>query len=110
MPPDIPPSWPYPFGTNSRGQDVFWQLRFASAIRLLFGVIGRLRKPRSSRSPSGLTSGYLGGIVDRVLMSINDTFVVIPLFPILVLFYFVMRDNMSWPLLALAMAVARLAL
>ena len=38
-------------------------------------------------------------------MSINDTFIVIPLFPILVLFYFVMRDNMSWALLALVMAV-----
>ena len=34
-------------------------------------------------------------------MSINDTFIVIPLFPILVLFYFVMRDYMSWALLAL---------
>jgi peptide/nickel transport system permease protein len=43
-------------------------------------------------------------MVDRVLMSINDTFIVIPLFPILVLFYFVMRDSMSWALLALVMA------
>jgi peptide/nickel transport system permease protein len=49
-------------------------------------------------------SGYKGGFVDRVLMSINDTFIVIPLFPLLVLFYFVLRDKMSWPLLALAMA------
>ena len=52
----------------------------------------------------GLTAGYLGGFIDRVLMSINDTFIVIPLFPILVLFYFVMRDHMSWFLLALVMA------
>ena len=37
-------------------------------------------------------------------MSINDTFIVIPLFPLLVLFYFVMRDYMSWALLALVMA------
>ena len=37
-------------------------------------------------------------------MSINDTFIVIPLFPILVLFYFVMKDHMSWGLLALMMA------
>ena len=43
-------------------------------------------------------------MVDRALMSINDTFIVIPLFPILVLFYFVMRDHMSWVLLALVMA------
>ena len=37
-------------------------------------------------------------------MSINDTFIVVPLFPLLVLFYFVMRDYMSWALLALVMA------
>ena len=44
--------------------------------------------------------------IDRVLMSINDTFVVFPLFPILVLFYFVLRDHMSWALLALVMAAS----
>ena len=43
-------------------------------------------------------------MVDRALMSINDTFIVIPLFPILVLVYFVLRDRMSWVLLALVMA------
>ena len=37
-------------------------------------------------------------------MSFNDTFIVIPLFPILVMLYFVLRDHMSWLLLALAMA------
>ena len=58
----------------------------------------------------GLLSGYKGGWIDRVLMSINDTFIVIPLFPILVLFYFVMRDRMSWMLLALIMALSRLGL
>ena len=53
----------------------------------------------------GLLSGYKGGWVDRVLMSINDTFIVIPLFPILVLFYFVLRDHMSWIALAMIMAL-----
>jgi len=52
----------------------------------------------------GLLSGYKGGWVDRALMAVNDTFIVIPLFPILVLFYFVMRDQMSWGLLAMVMA------
>jgi peptide/nickel transport system permease protein len=40
-----------------------------------------------------------------VLMSINDTFIVIPLFPVLVLCYFVMRDSMSWLRLALIMSL-----
>jgi peptide/nickel transport system permease protein len=103
VPPDVPPSWPYILGTNSRGQDVFWQLTVAIRNTLIFGLVVAFIS-RILSLVIGLVSGYAGGIVDRILMSINDTFVVIPLFPILVLFYFVMRDNMSWFLLALVMA------
>ena len=103
VPPDVPPSWAYWFGTTSRGQDVFWQLTFAIRNTMLFGFAVALLS-RLISIGIGLWSGYKGGLVDRVLMSINDTFIVIPLFPLLVLFYFVMRDKMSWPLLALAMA------
>ena len=103
VPFDVPPSWAYPLGTTSRGQDTFWILTFAIRNTLLFGftvaIISRILSLMI-----GLLSGYLGGPVDRVLMSINDTFIVIPLFPILVLFYFVMRDSMTWSLLALVMA------
>jgi peptide/nickel transport system permease protein len=103
VPPDVPPSWAYWFGTNSRGQDVFWQLTFAIRNTMLFGFAVAILS-RLISVGVGLWSGYKGGFVDRILMSINDTFIVIPLFPLLVLFYFVMRDKMSWPLLALAMA------
>jgi peptide/nickel transport system permease protein len=90
-------------GTNSRGQDVFWQLTVAIRNTLIFGVTVALIS-RVLSLTIGLVAGYAGGLVDRMLMSINDTFIVIPLFPILVLFYFVMRDRMSWTLLALMMA------
>ena len=43
-------------------------------------------------------------------MSINDTFVIFPLFPILMLFFFLFKDHMSWALLALGHGLARLAL
>ena len=39
VPPDIPPSWAYPLGTTSRGQDVFWLLTFAIRNSLAFGVL-----------------------------------------------------------------------
>lgn len=103
VPPDVPPSLTYWFGTTSRGQDVFWQLSFAIRNTLLFGctvaVISRL-----IALVIGLISGYKGGWIDRALMSVNDTFIVIPLLPILVLFYFMMRDRISWLTLALIMA------
>ena len=103
VPFDLPPSWAYPLGTNSRGQDVFWQLSFAIRNSLLFGISVALIS-RVISLVVGLTAGYLGGVADRVLMSINDTFVVFPPFPILVLVYFVFKDQMSWALLAIAMA------
>ena len=103
VPPDLPPSWPHVLGTNSRGQDVFWQLSFAIRNTLLFGFSVAIVS-RIISVVVGLVAGYAGGLVDRVLMSINDSFIVIPLFPILVLFYFVIRERMSWAWLALAMA------
>ena len=101
--PDLPPGWPHILGTTSRGQDVFWLLSFAIRNTLAFGLLVALISRLLSLA-IGLVSGYAGGWVDRVLMSINDTFIVIPLFPILVLFYFVMRDKMSWLALAGVMA------
>ena len=102
--PDVPPGWPFVFGTTSRGQDVFWQLTHAIRNTLLFGLTVALLS-RVISLVVGLVSGYKGGWVDRVLMSINDTFIVIPLLPILVLLYFVMRDRMTWGVLALTMAL-----
>lgn len=103
VPPDLPPSLTYWFGTTSRGQDVFWQVSFAIRNTLLFGGTVALVS-RLLALAVGLISGYKGGWIDRALMSVNDTFIVIPLLPILVLFYFVMRDRISWLMLALIMA------
>ncbi|MEO8136784.1 MAG: ABC transporter permease [Betaproteobacteria bacterium] len=104
VPLDLPPGWPHVFGTTSRGQDVFWLLTFAIRNTLLFGISVAVMS-RIVSLTVGLVSGYKGGWVDRVLMSINDTFIVIPLLPILVLCYFVMRDRMTWGWLALIMAM-----
>ena len=104
VPPDVPPSSAYWFGTTSRGQDVFWQVTVAIRNTLLFGLTVALLS-RLISLVIGLLAGYKGGLIDRVLMSINDTFIVIPLFPLLVLFYFVMRDAMSWFRLALIMSL-----
>jgi peptide/nickel transport system permease protein len=103
VPPDLPPSADYILGTTSRGQDVFWQLTLAIRNTLAFGITVAVLS-RIISLVVGLLAGYKGGWVDRVLMSINDTFVVMPLFPILVLFYFIMRDSMTWTMLAVITA------
>jgi peptide/nickel transport system permease protein len=99
VPMDVPPSSEYLFGTNSRGQDIFWWMTFAVRNSLLLGVI----TAAISRVISiivGLSAGYEGGWLDKFLMSINDSFIVLPLLPILILLGFLLRDIMNLFLLA----------
>lgn len=102
--PDMPPSAEYWLGTTSRGQEVFWQLAAAMRNTLLFGIVVALIS-RAIAIAVGLTSGYLGGRVDRVIMTINDTLNALPNIPILLLLVFVLRDQMTWPILAVTAAL-----
>ena len=91
---DTPPSLEHIFGTNSRGQDIFWWMTFAVRNSLFMGVMTAVIS-RVIAIFVGLTAGYQGGWLDRVLMSINDSFVVLPLLPILILLGFLLRDQMN---------------
>jgi peptide/nickel transport system permease protein len=95
---DTPPSLEHVFGTDSRGQDIFWWMTFAVRNSLLMGVITAVIS-RVIAILVGLAAGYQGGWIDRVLMSVNDSFVVLPLLPILILLGFLLRDIMNLYLL-----------
>ena len=60
VPPDMPPSAQYWFGTNSRGQDLFWQMATAMRNSLTFGIIVATLS-RVISLTVGLAAGYLGG-------------------------------------------------
>ncbi len=94
VPMDTPPSFKHIFGTDSRGIDIFWWMTFAVRNSLVMGIITALIS-RVIAIIIGLTAGYQGGWIDRVLMSINDSFVILPLLPILILLGFLLRDNMN---------------
>jgi peptide/nickel transport system permease protein len=91
---DTPPSLEHIFGTDSRGMDIFWWMTFAVRNSFLLGVIAAAIS-RVIAILVGLSAGYQGGWLDRFLMAINDTFVVIPLLPILILLGFLLRDIMN---------------
>lgn len=91
---DTPPSFDHIFGTDSRGQDIFWWMTFAVRNSLIMGLITAAIS-RVIAIIVGLTAGHRGGWVDRVLMSINDSFVIMPLLPILILLGFLLRDKMN---------------
>ncbi len=94
VPRDMPPSWEHLLGTNSMGQDVFWQMTFAVrnslAVALFAAAISRV-----IAVTVGLMAGYSGGVVDRVLMFINDGLLVMPLFLLLVLLAMLVREHMN---------------
>ena len=83
VPPDVPPSLTYWFGTTSRGQDVFWQLTFAIRNTLLFGCTVALIS-RVLALVIGLLSGYKGGWIDNILSTFTGILLVIPTFPLLI--------------------------
>lgn len=103
VPPDVPPGSEFLLGTNSRGQDMVWQLSDALRNTLVFGL-GVAIISRVIALAVGLLAGYLGGNADRLIMSISDTFLVIPAFPVLVLVFFILKGELNWTLLVFVMA------
>lgn len=91
---DSPPSLEHIFGTSSRGQDIFWWMTFAVRNSILMAAVTAVVS-RIIAIFVGLTAGYRGGGIDNGLMAINDSFVVIPLLPILILLSFLLRAQMN---------------
>jgi peptide/nickel transport system permease protein len=104
VPADVPPSLSRPFGTNSRGQDLFWWMAFAVRNSLLLGLVTAIVS-RVIAIFVGLTSGYRGGTIDRILMSINDSFVVLPVLPILILLSFLFQGRLNLMSLAIILGL-----
>ncbi len=104
VPADMPPSLSHPFGTSSRGQDLFWWMAYAVRNSLVLGLITALVS-RVIAIFVGLAAGYRGGTVDRLLMSINDSFVVLPVLPILILLSFLLQGQLSLAMLALILGL-----
>lgn len=99
-----PPSWEHLFGTTSQGQDIFWLLIEGIHNSLLIGLIVATIGTVVGVFV-GLLAGFVGGGVDRVLMLITDTFVVIPSLPVLILMTALMKGTSTVLLLALVLAL-----
>lgn len=104
FPKKLNPSWDHFLGTTSMGQDIFWLLIEAIhnslSIGLIVAAIGTVVGVLV-----GLIAGFSGGWVDRILMMVTDTFVVIPSLPILILMTSLMKGSSTVLLLALVLAM-----
>lgn len=98
------PSVEHWLGTTSQGQDIFWLLIEAIHNSLCIGFIVATIGTVAGVFV-GLVAGFSGGILDRILMLITDTFVVIPSLPVLIMMTSFMRGSATVVLLALVLAV-----
>ncbi len=103
VPRDMPPSAEHILGTNSKGQDIFWQATFAVRNSLIISVIAGVVS-RIIAVLVGMVAGYKGGTTDRVLMFISDSLLVIPLFLIIVMLAMLVREHMNLVTLGLLLA------
>lgn len=72
-----PPEWPYIFGTDLVGRDLFSRILYAYRISLMLGVVV-LAIAVPIGVTIGLLAGYLGGMWEYVLMRLTDVFLSIP--------------------------------
>ena len=94
----------YPNNLGVSAEDIVWLLIEAIHNSLMIGlivatigtVVGVL---------VGLLAGFAGGALDRVLMIITDTFVVIPSLPILIMMTSLMKGSSTVIIMALVLAL-----
>ena len=103
VPRDMKPSSEYLLGTDSNGQDIFWQATFAVRNSLIISLIAGLVS-RVIAVLVGMVAGYKGGKVDRILMFIGDSLLVIPLFLIFVMLAMLVRQYMNLVVLGLLLS------
>ena len=104
VPNNRPPSTRFLLGTTSLGQDVFWLMTFSIRNTLIIAGIAVLIG-RTIAILLGSFSGYVGGITDRVLSALADTFIVIPRLPLLILISFILKGHLSFLSLAVLLGL-----
>jgi ABC-type dipeptide/oligopeptide/nickel transport system permease subunit len=70
-------------GTDNYGRDIFTQLMHGSRISIIVGIFSAVIAVTLGVLV-GLTSGYIGGWVDELLMRVNDVLLTIPGLPFLI--------------------------
>jgi peptide/nickel transport system permease protein len=92
---NLPLSGKHPLGTNALGQDIFWFLVIAIRNSLMLGVGVSLGITAISTF-LGLSAGYIGGWYERIVVIFIDTFITIPVLPILIVLGALVRGNTSF--------------
>jgi peptide/nickel transport system permease protein len=91
---DAAPTWSYPFGNDSLGQDILARILWGGRVSLAVGILAAAVAIMVGTTV-GATAGFFGGFTDSLLMRITDMFISLPVLPLLLLISFLFRDSMT---------------
>lgn len=100
----LPLSTKHLLGTNALGQDIFWFLIFSIRNSLLLGLGASLGITLLS-TLLGMSAGYIGGWYERIVVLFIDTFITIPILPVLIVLGSLVRGNTSFAIVAVILIV-----
>jgi peptide/nickel transport system permease protein len=84
--PGQPPNKDFWFGTTDQGYDVFAQVVWGARISLAVGAAAALLSTVIAAT-LGMLAAYAGGLVDDVINTMTNVFLVIPALPLLIVVY-----------------------
>jgi peptide/nickel transport system permease protein len=85
------PSAEHWFGTDELGRDILTRILYGGRISLAVGIFSTLLS-LAFGILVGALSGYYGGWLDNILMRITDTFLILPVVFVLILFSAMLRE------------------
>lgn len=93
------PSWEHLLGTNKQGQDIFWLLIESIHNSMILGIVVAAAATAIGVLV-GLLAGFIGGAVDRAILLVCDSVIVIPSLPILILLGALLRGRATTMMIA----------
>lgn len=103
VPPNRPPSWDYPFGTDTQGRDLFATMVAGTPLTLRIGLQAGFLGIAIG-TVLGFVSAYYGGIVDSVIKGVVDIGLTVPGLLVLIIVAISFRSGMTVDQMALTVA------
>ena len=102
-PPNRPPSWEHPLGTDRQGRDLLAVMIVGTPLTLYIGLLAGFIGVTIG-TILALTGAYYGGVVDSLIRGIVDVGLTIPTLLVLILLAVSVRSSLSVSQMALVVA------
>ncbi|MCM8750035.1 ABC transporter permease [Thermomicrobiaceae bacterium CFH 74404] len=102
-PPNRPPSWEHPLGTDRQGRDLLAVMIVGTPLTLYIGLLAGFIGVAIG-TVLALTGAYYGGVVDSLIRGVVDVGLTIPTLLVLILLAVSVRSSLSVSQMALVVA------